>query len=85
MAECTGKETQEELGYHPKVQHVMKSVMEAGKVNFIPVAMPYIDSLFMPRAAGDRPDVPPKVAATWPSWANSPKRPPVVFLLLSIL
>jgi len=38
----------------------MKPVMEAGKVSCIPVAMPYIDSLFMARAGGDRPDVLPK-------------------------
>jgi len=59
MAECTGKEMLEELWYHLKIQDLMNPVMEAGKVNCIPVAMPYVDSLFMPREIGDRPDVLP--------------------------
>jgi len=35
----------------------MRPVTEAGKANCIPVAMPFVDSLFMPRTIGDRPDV----------------------------
>jgi len=35
------------------------------KVNCIPVAMPFIDSLFMPRAKGDRPDVIPEGATNF--------------------
>ena len=65
MAECSGKEMLEELWYHLKVQDLMKPVMEAGKINCIPVAMPYIDSLFMPRASGDRPEVLPKGATNF--------------------
>ncbi len=57
MSECNGEELLEELWYHLKVQDLMKPVVDAGKVNCIPVAMPFIDSLFMPRAVGDRPDV----------------------------
>ena len=60
MAECTGKEILEELWFHLKIQELMKPVMESGKVNCIPVTMPFVDSLFMPREAGDRPDVLPK-------------------------
>lgn len=60
MAECTGEELLEELWYHLKIQNLMKPVTDAGKVNCIPTAMPYIDSLFMPRALGDRPEVLPK-------------------------
>jgi hypothetical protein len=37
----------------------MMPITQAGKVNCIPVAMPYVDSLFMPRELGDRPDVIP--------------------------
>ena len=37
----------------------MKPIIDAGKVNCIPVAMPFINSLFMPYAMGDRPDVLP--------------------------
>jgi oleate hydratase len=65
MAECTGKEMLDELWYHLKIQDLMKPVVDAGKVNCIPVAMPYIDSLFMPRAAGDRPEVLPKGATNF--------------------
>ncbi|MCF6253332.1 MAG: oleate hydratase [Thiomicrorhabdus sp.] len=61
MSECNGEEILEELWYHLKVQALMKPVVEAGKViNCIPVAMPFVDSLFMPRLPGDRPDVLPK-------------------------
>jgi oleate hydratase len=38
----------------------MDPVMASGKINCIPVAMPFVDSLFMPRTLGDRPDVLPK-------------------------
>jgi oleate hydratase len=60
MAECTGREMLEELWFHLKVQEIMRPVMEAGKANCIPVAMPYVDSLFQPRTPGDRPAVLPK-------------------------
>ena len=65
MSDCNGEEMLEELWYHLKVQDLMKPVVEAGKVNCIPVAMPFIDSLFMPRAKGDRPDVIPEGAANF--------------------
>ena len=39
--------------------------MDAGKVNCIPVAMPYVDSLFMPREMGDRPEVLPAGATNF--------------------
>ncbi len=57
MAECTGAEMLEKLYYHLKIQDLMKPVTEAGKINCIPVAMPFVNSLFMPRTIGDRPDV----------------------------
>jgi len=60
MSECSGKEMLEELFFHLKILDLMKPVMESGKANCIPVAMPYADSLFMPRVAGDRPDVIPE-------------------------
>jgi oleate hydratase len=61
MSECTGAEILEELWYHLKIQDLMKPVMESGKVvNCIPTAMPFIDSLFMPRSSGDRPLVIPR-------------------------
>ena len=65
MSDCNGEEMLEELWYHLKVQDLMKPVVEAGKVNCIPVAMPFVDSLFMPRAKGDRPDVMPEGATNF--------------------
>ncbi|MCX5977060.1 MAG: oleate hydratase [Coprothermobacterota bacterium] len=76
MAECTGKEMLEELWHHLKIQDLMKPVMESGKANCIPVAMPYVDSLFMPREIGDRPDVLPKGATNFAflgQFAEAPK------------
>ncbi len=76
MAECTGAEMLEELYYHLKIQDRMKPVTDAGKVNCIPVAMPFIDSLFMPREKGDRPDVVPAGATNFAflgQFAEAPK------------
>lgn len=76
MAECTGAEMLEELYYHLKIQDLMKPITEAGKVNCIPVAMPFIDSLFMPRKRGDRPDVIPEGATNFAfigQFAEAPK------------
>jgi len=61
MSECSGKEILEELFYHLKIETLMQEVMESDKViNCIPTAMPFIDSLFMPRSKGDRPLVIPE-------------------------
>jgi oleate hydratase len=65
MAECTGKEILEELWYHLKIQDIMKPVTDAGNVNCIPVAMPFVDSLFMTRILGDRPEVIPHGATNF--------------------
>ncbi len=65
MSECNGEEILEELWYHLKIQELMKPVVASGKVNCIPVAMPFIDSLFMPCAVGDRPDVLPEGATNF--------------------
>ncbi len=65
MSECNGEEMLEELWYHLKVQDLMRPVVDAGKVNCIPVAMPFVDSLFMPRTLGDRPEVLPEGATNF--------------------
>ncbi len=65
MSDCNGEEILEELWYHLKIQNLMNPIVKAGKVNCIPVAMPFIDSLFMPRSKGDRPDVLPKGATNF--------------------
>lgn len=60
MSECSGKEILDELWFQLKIQNLMKPVVDSDNVNCIPVAMPFIDSLFMPCARGDRPDVLPE-------------------------
>ncbi len=65
MSECNGKEMLDELWYHLKIQDLMKPVVDSGKVNCIPVAIPFVDSLFMPRTRGDRPDILPKGATNF--------------------
>ena len=61
MSECNGEEILQELFYHLKIQELMKPIVESDKlINVIPTAMPFVDSLFMPRAKGDRPLVIPK-------------------------
>ena len=76
MAECTGKEMLEEMWYLLKIPELMNPVMVSGKINCIPVAMPFVDSLFMPREIGDRPDVLPKGATNFSflgQFAEAPK------------
>lgn len=65
MAECNGREMLDELWYHLKIQDLMKPAVDAGRVNCIPVAMPFVDSLFMPRKLGDRPPVLPEGATNF--------------------
>ena len=60
MSECNGEEMLQELWHHLKIRDMMTPIIDSGKINCIPVAMPFVDSLFMPRSAGDRPDVLPK-------------------------
>ena len=66
MAECSGAEILEELWHHLGITDLMGPVVEAGGVvNCIPTAMPFIDSLFMPRKQGDRPAVRPHGATNF--------------------
>lgn len=65
MSDCSGEEILEEVWYHLKIQDLMKPIVDSGKVNCIPVAMPFIDSLFMPCAKGDRPAVLPESATNF--------------------
>ncbi|WP_457603366.1 oleate hydratase [Nitratifractor sp.] len=61
MSECSGREILEELWYHLKIEELMEPIMRSDRlINAVPVAMPFIDSLFMPRSAGDRPKVLPE-------------------------
>jgi len=59
MSECTGRELLQELLYHLGVDEKdMQQYIDESKVR--PAMMPYITSQFMPRVAGDRPEVVPE-------------------------
>lgn len=58
LSECTGREMFEELLYHMGLYDRVPEIL-SHTVNVIPSMMPYITSQFMPRVAGDRPDVIP--------------------------
>lgn len=59
MADCTGRELLEELCYHMGLKDRIPEIL-AHTTNVIPCMMPYITSQFMPRVAGDRPQVVPQ-------------------------
>lgn len=58
LSDCNGREMFEELLYHMGLKDKIPEIL-AHTVNVIPSMMPYITSQFMPRVAGDRPDVVP--------------------------
>ena len=60
MRECTGKEICMEWLYHMGVPESEIEELAENSANTVPCMMPYITAFFMPRAAGDRPDVVPK-------------------------
>lgn len=65
MQDCTGAEVTQEWLYHLGVPIAdIPQLAETG-AKTIPVMMPYVTSLFMPRQTGDRPDVVPKGAANF--------------------
>ena len=59
MKECTGKEITEEWLYHLGIPSEEIPELAGSHANCTPTMMPYITAFFMPRAAGDRPDVIP--------------------------
>ena len=65
MKDCTGKEICMEWLYHIGVPLDQIEKLAATSANTVPVMMPYITSFFMPRRAGDRPDVVPKGAVNF--------------------
>ncbi len=65
MRECTGKEICMEWLYHLGVPVDQIEDMAENSANTIPCMMPYITSFFMPRAAGDRPEVVPEGAVNF--------------------
>lgn len=65
MRDCTGKEICMEWLYHIGVPEEEIENLASNSANTVPCMMPYITAFFMPRAAGDRPDVVPKDAVNF--------------------
>jgi oleate hydratase len=60
MQECTGEEITQEWLYHLGVPVDEIPELAATGSKTVPVMMPYVTAFFMPRQAGDRPDVVPE-------------------------
>ncbi|OIN78659.1 oleate hydratase [Mycobacterium malmoense] len=65
MQECTGEEITQEWLYHLGVPEDDIRELAANAAKTVPVMMPYVTSFFMPRKAGDRPDVVPEGAVNF--------------------
>ena len=65
MRECTGEEICMEWLYPLGVPEDQIADLARNSANTIPCMMPYITAFFMPRSAGDRPDVVPKGAVNF--------------------
>ena len=65
MQECTGEEITAEWLYHLGVPVQDIPELAAGAATCVPVMMPYVTAFFMPRKAGDRPDVVPEGAVNF--------------------
>ena len=83
MQECTGAEICMEWLYHLGVPENLIEELARESASTVPCMMPYVTAFFMPRAAGDRPDVVPRAASTSLSWASSPRRSGTPFSPLS--
>ncbi len=65
MQDCTGDEITQEWLYHLGVPVDQIDELAATGATTVPVMMPYVTSFFMPRHAGDRPDVVPAGAVNF--------------------
>ena len=65
MQECTGEEITQEWLYHMGVPVADIPELAANSATCVPVMMPYVTAFFMPRQAGDRPDVVPAGAVNF--------------------
>ncbi len=65
MQDCTGEEITQEWLYHLGVPAGDIAALAATGAITVPVMMPYITAFFMPRQAGDRPDVVPEGAVNF--------------------
>lgn len=60
MQDCTGEEITQEWLYHIGVPLADIPELASTGAQTVPVMMPYVTAFFMPRQAGDRPDVVPR-------------------------
>ena len=65
MQDCTGEEITQEWLYHMGVPVEDIPKLAATGATTVPVMMPYVTAFFMPRQAGDRPDVVPESAVNF--------------------
>jgi len=65
MQDCTGDEITQEWLYHLGVPAEDIPELAASGAMTVPVMMPYVTAFFMPRQAGDRPDVVPEGAVNF--------------------
>lgn len=65
MTKCTGEEICQEWLWQMGVPEEDIAELAHNHANTVPVMMPYITAFFMPRAAGDRPDVVPDGAVNF--------------------
>lgn len=63
MSDCTGAEIITELCHHLKITDKQHDYFDTA--NCIPCMMPFIDSQFMPRKPGDRPEIVPEGATNF--------------------
>ncbi|MBT2399501.1 oleate hydratase [Streptomyces sp. ISL-100] len=77
MQYCTGEEITQEWLYHLGVPVADIPELAANGAKCVPVMMPYVTSFFMPRQAGDRPDIVPHGALNFAfigQFAETPTR-----------
>ncbi|QLY30533.1 oleate hydratase [Nocardia huaxiensis] len=65
MQECTGEEITQEWLYHLGVPEADIPELAANAAKTVPCMMPYVTAFFMPRKAGDRPQVVPEGAVNF--------------------
>ncbi|MFC9893626.1 oleate hydratase [Nocardia sp. NPDC127579] len=65
MQECTGAEITQEWLYHLGVPEADIGELAASAAKCVPCMMPYVTAFFMPRRAGDRPEVVPEGAVNF--------------------
>ncbi|MGB3697511.1 MAG: oleate hydratase [Gordonia sp. (in: high G+C Gram-positive bacteria)] len=77
IAECTGEEITREWLYHLGVPTDEIDELAATAAKAVPCMMPYVTAFFMPRQAGDRPDVVPEGSVNFAfigQFSESPSR-----------